>query len=267
MDFAERYGPWALIAGGSEGTGASFARKLAARGLNLVLIARRQEPLAALAAEIGNEFGVACIAVSIDLAKDDASVKVIEAVGSREVGLFINNAGSDTNSSLFLDRELDGWEQLIRLDVMNVMRNCHHFGRRMRERGRGGIILVGSGACYGGLNGIAVYCGVKSFDLCFGEGLWAELRDQGVDVLNLVLGQTDTPAHRLLREQLGLPTPQGMAAADDVAELGLARLRHGPVCNWGSGDEDPGFGPISPAQRRSRILAVEEASKAYARKQ
>jgi short-subunit dehydrogenase len=267
VDFAKRYGPWGLIAGASEGTGASFARKLAARGLNLVLIARREAPLAALAAEIRNQSGVDCVTASIDLAKDDASARVIEAVGSREVGLFINNAGSDTNNALFLDAELESWEALARLDTMNVLRNCHHFGRQMRARGRGGIILVGSGACYGGLTGKAVYCGVKSFDLCFGEALWAELRHQGVDVLNLVLGQTDTPEHRRILKELGLPVPQRMAAADDVAELGLARLQHGPICNWGSGDEEPGFAPTSPAQRRARILAIEEAAKAYTRKQ
>lgn len=267
MEFAKRYGPWGLIAGASEGTGASFARKVAARGLNLVLIARREGPLSALAEEIRDRFGVECVTASIDLAKDDAAAKVARAAGSREVGLFINNAGSDMNSALFLDGELDSWDQLARLDVMNVMRNCHHFGRQMRERGRGGIILVGSGACYGGLYGKAVYCGVKSFDLCFGEGLWAELRGYGVDVLNLVLGQTDTPAHRRILEELGVPIPQRMAAADDVAELGLTRLPHGPICNWGSGDEEPGFAPASPAQRRSRILAIEEASKVYTRKQ
>jgi short-subunit dehydrogenase len=266
MNFAERYGPWAVIAGASEGTGACFARRLAAQGLNLVLIARREGPLASLAQEIRDKFNVECATASVDLAKADASALIAEAVGAREVGMFINNAGGDTSNAFFLDGELETWERLAQLDVMNVFRNCHHFARPMRERGRGGIILVGSGACYGGLTGKAMYSGVKSFDLCFGEALWAELRDAGVHVLNLILGRTDTPEHRRTLKELGLPVPAGMAAADDVAALGLARLPYGPICNWGSGDEEPGMAPASPASRRARILAIEEASKAYTRK-
>jgi uncharacterized protein len=266
MEFAKHYGPWGLIAGASEGTGASFARKLAARGLNVILIARREGPLATLAEGIRTEFGVECICASIDLANDDASARMIQVIEGREIGIFVNNAGGDTNNSLFLDADLEKWERLARLDALNVMRNCHHWGRQMRARGRGGIILVGSGACYGGLAGLAVYSAVKSFDLCFGEALWAELRGHGVDVLNLVLGQTDTPEYRRVLKELGLPVPHGMAAADDVAELGLAQLQNGPICNWGSGDEELGFSPTSPAFRRTRILAIEEASKAYARK-
>lgn len=264
MDFAY-YGPWALIAGASEGIGAAFARQVAAGGLNLVLIARREGPLHALADEIRQQFGVECVTASIDLASDDGSRKVIEAVGSREIGLFINNAGGDPTNALFLDEAVESWEKLNLLDTMNVLRNCHHFGRRMRERGRGGILLVGSGACYGGLTGKSVYSGVKAFDLCFGEGLWGELRGHGIHVLNLILGRTDTPAHRRNLRELGQPVPTGMAQSEDVARLGLDRLAFGPVCNWGSADDEAGFAPASPAERRNRILAIEASSRAYAK--
>jgi len=266
MSFVEKYGPWALIAGASEGTGACFARKLAARGLNLVMLARREPPLAALAAEIEAEFGVQCVTASIDLSQDGASAKVIEAVDGREIGLFINNAGSDYNNANFLEQTLAGWEALAQLDVMNVLRNTYYFAGKMRARRRGGIILVGSGACYGGLSGKAVYSAVKSFDLCLGEALWAELRHDGVDVLNLILGQTDTPAHRQILAELGLPVPANLASADAVAELGLERLPHGPICNFGSADDEPGVAPNSPAHRRARILAVEKASQVYTKK-
>jgi uncharacterized protein len=266
MTFADRYGPWALIAGASEGTGASFAHKLAAHGINLLLIARREGPLDALSRDIRARFSIDCVTASIDLAADEASQKIIAVAGSRDVGLFINNAGGDPYSSTFLDGELGDWEKLMRLDTMTVMRNCHHFGRLMRARGRGGIILVGSGVCYGGLSGKAIYSGVKAFDLCFGEALWAELRGYGIDVLNLVLSKTDTPEHRRVLAECGLPVPNDMASADDVAQLGLERLPHGPVCNWGSGDDEKGFSPNTPAQRRAHILAVEEISKAYTRR-
>ena len=94
-DFASRYGAWALITGASEGTGAAFARELAGRGLKLILIARREEPLRALAEEIGASGGE-CVTAAVDLAQPGAAERVIAAAGDREVGLFIANAGADT---------------------------------------------------------------------------------------------------------------------------------------------------------------------------
>ena len=263
MAFKDKYGPWALITGASEGTGSAFAHNLAGRGFNLILIARRQQPLAELGTAIRAK-GVECVTASVDLSALDATKQIAAAAAGREVGLFIANAGADTNGAMFLDHDIANWDQLVNLNVVSTMRNCHHFGQAMRARGRGGIIIVGSGACYGGLNGIAVYSAVKAFDLCFGEALWAELRHHGVDVLNLILGRTDTPAHRRLMERNGQPIPEGMARPVDVAEIGLARLPHGPVYNWGQDDETAGYAPNSPAQRRARIIAIEELSKAYA---
>jgi short-subunit dehydrogenase len=260
--FSEKYGPWALITGASEGTGSAFAHRLADEGVNCILIARREEPLNQLAAEIRAK-GVECVAASVDLSALDATDRIVAAVAGREVGLLIANAGADTNGAEFLDGEVAAWDQLINLNVVSTMRNCHHFGGLMRGRGRGGIILVGSGACYGGLSGIAIYTGVKAFDLCFGEALWAELRHHGVEVLNLILGRTDTPAHRRLMERNGQPVPEGMAKPEDVAEIGLAQLPHGPVYNWGQTNDVAGMAPKSPDARRARIIAIEEMSRAY----
>jgi len=265
MNFAERYGPWALITGASEGTGSAFAHRLADEGINCILVARRQEPLEALAVEIRAK-GVECLTAAVDLSALDATDRIIAAVGAREVGLFIANAGADTNGSLFLDGAVANWDRLITLNVITTMRNSHHFAQAMRARKRGGIILVGSGACYGGIHGIAVYCGSKAFAVCFGEALWAELRHHDVHVLNLILTRTDTPAHRKLLERDGHAIPKGMADPDDVARVGLARLPNGPIHNWGEDEDTIGMSANSPAQRRARILAIEEKSGAYARK-
>ena len=260
MEFAERYGPWAVIAGASEGTGRSFADQVAARGLNCILIARRAGPLNVLAEELRARHRVECVIAAVDLAARDALSRVVEATAGRAVGLFINNAGSDTNDSKFLDGDIDNWEQLVERNVTSAMRMSHLFGKPMRDRGRGGIILVGSGACYGGATGMAVYAGTKAFDLCFGEGLWAELRPHGVHVLNLILGRTNTPMFRAFMAKRGLSVGEGAAEPDDVAKLGLERLPHGPVQNWGAADDQPGFAPISAAARRERILKIETAS-------
>lgn len=256
MTFSERYGSWALITGASQGTGASFAKQLASQGINCILIARREGPLAELKQEITKDYGVECITASVDLTAADAANQVIQATGDREVGLLITNAGADTNGSAFLDTDIANWRKLANLNIMTTMELCHYFGQKMRERQRGGIILVGSGACYGGIGGIAVYAGSKAFDLCFAEALWAELQPHNVDVLNLVLGRTDTPAHRELMERLGVPMPDGLASADEVAALGLERLPHGPIQNWGLKDDEPGYASASAADRRKRTLSL-----------
>src|SRR5580692_5957786 len=162
MAFKDKYGPWAVITGASEGTGSAFAHNLAGKGINLILIARRQQPLAELGAAIRAK-GVECVTACVDLSTLGATQQIVAAAAGREVGLFIANAGADTNGSMFLDNEIANWDQLVNLNVVSTMRNCHHFGRAMRARRRGGIIIVGSGACYGGLNGIAVYSASKAF--------------------------------------------------------------------------------------------------------
>lgn len=265
MTFLEKYGPWAVITGASEGIGSAFAQRLAEQGVNCILIARREAPLAALASDMRAK-GVEVVTALVDLSAPDAAQQVIAAAGARDVGLLIANAGADSNGSPFLDNDVANWDQLVTLNVTTTMRLAHHFGRSMRARGRGGILLVGSGACYGGLNGISVYSGAKSFVLCFGEGLWAELRHHGVDVLNLILGRTDTPAHRRLAERKGQVLPAGLASPDDVARIGLEQLPHGPVHNWGQANDMVGYAPNSPDARRERIIAIEQKAAAAVRK-
>ncbi len=265
-EFAGRYGPWALIAGASEGTGASFARQLAEKGLNLILVARREGPLEQLADELRETCGVECVTASIDLAREDAAERLSGAAEGREVGLLILNAGADPNGSMFLDNDIGNWGQLAMRNVMTVMRALHAFGGPMRERGRGGMIVVGSGACYAGLPGIGVYAASKAFDLVLCEALWAELQPHGVDVLSYVIGRTDTPAHRELMEARGMAIPEDLASSDEVARVGLERLPHGPVCNWGEADDEAIMSATSAAQRRQRVQAFAAEAARYAAK-
>lgn len=260
MNFTERYGPWALIAGASEGTGRAFALSLAAQGLPSILLARRTTPLVTLAAEIRARSGIDCVTATVDLAATDALDHIVAAVGEREVGLFIANAGSDPHGAQFLDRDVGVWLELIHRNVVTTLQCCHHFARPMRARRRGGILLVNSGACYGGGSFMSAYAASKAFMLGLGEALWSELRPFGVDVLNLVLSRTDTPALRALLADKGLPVPTVLASPDAVAEVGLARLPHGPIHNWGQDDAVAGFAILSARQRRARILAVDAAS-------
>ena len=267
MTFTSQYGPWALIAGASEGTGASFARQLGEAGLNLILVARRQAPLDALADEIRASHGVECVTATVDRALPDAVDRLADAAGDREVGLLLLNAGADPNGSMFLDNDLANWNALVARNVTTVMGACHQFGRPMRQRGRGGILVVGSGACYAGLPGISVYGATKAFDLLLCESLWCELKPHGVDVLHYVIGRTDTPAHRELMEARGMAIPDDLADADEVARIGLAHLGKGPVKNWDLTDDEAGWAGTPASARRARIEAAAAMVAAYAGKQ
>jgi short-subunit dehydrogenase len=136
---------------------------------------------------------------------------------------------------------------------------CHHFGRQMRKRGRGGLLIVNSGGCYGGGSFLTTYNACKGFLLNFSEGLWAELRPHGVDVLTIALNVTDTPNFRRILAKTGMPVPEQMASPDEVAEVALAQLPNGPVQNWGLAEDDDGFG-MSAAVRRARVLAMDAVS-------
>lgn len=261
MTFADRYGPWALIAGASEGTGAAFAHRIAAEGVRPILVARQEAALRKLATEIAAEHGAECLTIPVDLTAPDACARITAEVGAREVGLFVANAGADLNGREFLDGELPAWLDLVSLNVTAPLTLCHHFARQMRARRRGGIILLGTGVSYGGMKSLAVYSGAKSFLLGFGESLWSELRPHDVHVLNLMLGRTDTPAFRRALAEKGLPLPPGLADPRDVARTALERLPFGPVHNWGAADDQPGFAPTSPDDRRGRIARLEEIGK------
>ena len=235
MSYA-KYGPWAVVAGGSEGVGAEFARLLAGSGVNLVLVARKAEPLARTAADC-RELGVEVRTLATDLVESSAVAELTSLTEDLEVGLLIYNAGANTCSAEFLDAELADFQKVIDLNITTMMALVQHYGRAMRERRRGGILLVGSMSGYLGSVRHTVYGGVKAYGRIFAEGLWLELREHNVDVMELVLGVTRTPA--MERVGLNFDVP-GMRVAEpaDVAREGLDHLGDGPVHVAGGNAED-----------------------------
>jgi short-subunit dehydrogenase len=189
--FRARYGPWALVAGASEGIGAEFARRLAQRGLDLLLVARRNEPLADLAASVREEANVEVACVPFDLAHLDAEA-LRDLVGEREVGLVVYNAAQSLIGR-FLDQPLADKLRTIDVNCRGPLLMAHELGTAMARRGRGGIILMSSLAAFQGSPMIASYAATKAYDLVLAEGLWDELRTAGVDVLACCAGSTRTP--------------------------------------------------------------------------
>lgn len=219
----QKYGPWALITGGSEGVGAAAARMLAADGFNLVLVARKPEPLEALKAEL-EAAGAEVRIKSVDLASDDALAQVRSITDDIEVGLLFYNAGANSTRGNFVDLPREVTQQVIAVNVIGQADFARHYGKLMCERGRGGIILTGSTGGYTGSATIATYSAVKAFSRILSEGLWLECEPFGVDVVHLCIGFTATPA----MERLGLPI-EFAETSEEVARQGLVNLSNGPV--------------------------------------
>jgi short-subunit dehydrogenase len=250
-----KYGPWAVIAGGSEGVGAEFARQLAEDGFHLVLVARKPGPLNATA-ERCREAGVEVRALALDLLADDAVARIVEATADLDVGLLIYNAGASTCNEPFLDADLTEFTKVIDLNTTRMLELTQHFGRRLVARSRGGIMLVGSLSGYLGAVRHSVYSGVKAFSRVFAESLWLELRDHGVDVLELVLGVTRTPA--MERVGLNFDAPGFIVNEPaDVAREGLAHLGDGPVYVAGGNAERAA--QSSGPNRTAVVLGAHEA--------
>jgi uncharacterized protein len=255
MTDRDKYGPWAVIAGGSEGVGAEFARMLAQDGFNLVLIARKPGPLEDTA-QMCRGLGVEARAIALDLL-DPASVsRIADATAELEVGLLIYNAGASTCNEPFLQADLVEFQKVLDLNVTRMMELVQHFGRPMAARRRGGLIIVGSLSGYMGADRHSVYAGAKAFSRMFAESLWLELREHNVDVLELVLGVTRTPA----MERIGLNfDAPGMLVntPTEVAREGLDNIAAGPVVVAG-GNADRAVTNSAPDRARV-VLETHEA--------
>ena len=239
VTFATKYGPWALVAGASDGVGAAFAKGLAQRGVNVVLLARRQGALEQVAAEIESETSAQTRTLAVDLAQPDAASTIAAATGDLEIGFLVYCAGADPDFAPFLANPIGAAEAMVQRNCMVPMQLCHHFAPAMVERGSGGIVIFGSGAGLAGGPNMVAYGASKAFDMVFAEALWAELHDKGVDVLGLILGKTNTPALRQLehsRGQISSPDdlPVGAATVDEVIAEAFENLTNGPT--WMAGE-------------------------------
>jgi short-subunit dehydrogenase len=252
VSLRERYGPWAVVLGGSEGIGAAFARRLAADGMHVVVVARNAATLAAAASE-ARALGVEVRELPLDLTAPGAVGAVADATADVEVGLVVYNAGAVHGADEFLDAPVDAALHLVRLNCEGPVRAAHHFGSLMAARERGGILLVGSMSGVAGAGRTVTYGASKAFVQVFAEGLWYELRPRGVDVLALVAGATRTPAMArsgALVERFDPMDP------DDVAREGLEHLGDGPV--WLPNDNTRQF--FGELHAMSRADAVEAMS-------
>jgi hypothetical protein len=232
MSFRERYGPWALVAGASDGIGEAFARRLAEASLNVLLLARRAALLERLAAELAAKHGVEARALVADLTSADLDARVAEATRDLEVGLLVYNAGAVHGVGHLLDRPVEDALALVALNCRGPLLLAHRLGGAMRARGRGGIVLLTSMVALSGSSHVAAYAATKAFDWILAQSLWHELQPRGVDVLGVVAGATRTPS--LLASKPRLAPPLVPMEPDEVARGALAALGKGPL--WFAGE-------------------------------
>lgn len=235
-DFKEKYGPWALITGASAGIGLEFANKLAARGLNLILVARRKERLDAIAGNLKGSFNISVKTIQVDLEKANFINSIIDASEGLEIGLLVNNAGYALTGE-FLKHTLDEEQGLLHLNCRAPLMLTHLFGRKMVDMGRGGIIFVSSIAAFLPMPLWTHYSASKAYNLYLACGLYYELKERGVDVLALCPGHTKTE----FAEVAGIKT-KGMDVKP-VVNLALKSLGKKPHAVPGLGNRIITFMP------------------------
>ncbi len=210
----------ALITGASGGIGGAFARQLAARGKNLILVARSEERLKALAGELSAKYGIEAYVIAADLARPSAAAAIFaetERLGLA-VDLLINNAGYGKGGE-FTELPFDVQADMVRLNVNTLMELTHFYLPAMRQRRRGGVINIGSIASFQPVPYMAVYGGTKAFVLSFSEALAEEVAAEGVTVMALCPGATATG----FQATAGVwqDRRESMATADELVTAGL----------------------------------------------
>jgi short-subunit dehydrogenase len=188
----KRFGPWALVTGASSGIGREFARQIAASGINVVLVARREALLNEVGRAIAKDFKVQYRTVVADLSQAGFLENLAKATDDLDIGLVVSNAGTG-NPGEFLKIDREELESLLRLNTLAHLDIAHHFGQKLASRGRGGLLLVGAMGASNGLPYMANDGAAKAYVHSFGEALHVELKPLGVHVTVLPPGPTETP--------------------------------------------------------------------------
>jgi short-subunit dehydrogenase len=217
--FVARFGPWAVVTGASSGIGEAFARAIAERGVNLVLLARREDRLRKLAEQLQSRYAVSTRIVSVDLSQGDFLPVVEQATADLQIGLLVNSAGTATTGK-FLDNDLASELAMLEINNRAPLILAHHFGRSMQKQGRGGIIFVASTLAFAGIPSWTNYAASKAHELVFAEGLARELSSSGVSILALCPGATNT---ELWPAGTKLLFPMQPSAVADIALRKLGR--------------------------------------------
>jgi len=199
-DFKSKYGPWALVTGGSSGIGEEYARRFAELGLDVVIVARGKERLERVKGDLEKRYAVSVRALSADLRDPESIAEIEKATSDIEIGMLVSNAGYD-NAGALLINDLAEENRYINLNVYAPLNLAYVFGKKMTGRGRGGIIFTSSVFGYQGVPYGACYAASKAFVRTLGEALFIEYGDKGVDVLVVSPGHIHTGAQKNMADE------------------------------------------------------------------
>ena len=218
-----RYGEWALVAGASEGFGASFSAELARRGMKVAMVSRRGGLLEALAARLRGDYGVKTRCLAFDLAARDFATAIGNAVADLDLGILVYNAAY-VPVGQFVETDEEALEQVVRVNARGPLMLARALLPGMRERGRGAVVLVSSLAGLQGAPRVGAYSASKAFNIVLAEALWGELRKQGIDVSACCAGAMPTPGYLASTDRKS----PGMLSPDAAARQTLDALGKGP---------------------------------------
>jgi len=223
-----------LITGASSGIGEVFARRLAARGRNVLLVARSEEKLITLCNELGRSNSIRAQYVALDLSLPESPARLFEEAEKRglTIDLLVNNAGFGSFGD-FAKADLARELNMIDLNIKALVELAYRFLQPMRERKQGAIINVASTAAFQAVPFMATYAATKAFVLSFSEALWEENRAFGVKVMALCPGVTDTNFFEAARgEKPPARASQTPEEVVDTALRGLARGKSHVISGW-----------------------------------
>ncbi|PKL82955.1 MAG: oxidoreductase [Ignavibacteriae bacterium HGW-Ignavibacteriae-3] len=215
MLLKEKYGVWALITGASAGIGEEFAKRFASENINLILVARREEKLNKLAAELKTKNDIEVVSAPVDLSEPNFIVKLQSYIGDREISILVNNAGFGYNGE-FQKAELKNQIDMISVNCLAPTIITHNILQGMVNRKKGAIIFLGSLVGYQPTPFTTSYSATKAFNLFMGEGLWYELKKYNIDVLALNPGGTKTEFQKVANTSAG-PYPRDVSQVVDTA--------------------------------------------------
>jgi len=192
MSLKHKYGSLALVAGASEGIGAAYAEYLAKEGIDLILVARRKEPLEQFAAMLKEKYQINADYICCDLASTNAAQELHSALQGKEINLLVYNAALSYIGP-FEKNSIEHHNQIAQANMLTPLNLLQLFGSEMLNKGKGAIILMASLAGFQGSGFLSVYAASKAFDRVLAESLWYEWKDKGVDVIACCAGATATP--------------------------------------------------------------------------
>ena len=192
MSLTAKYGKLALVAGASEGIGAAYAHYLAKAGMDVVLVARRKEPLEVLATALQQQYQIRTTVICCDLAEQHAAQFIYDTLAGKEINILVYNAALSYIGA-FENNSIAHHNQIAQANMITPMNLLQLFGDDMLKKGKGAFIIMASLAGFQGSGFLAAYAASKAFDRVLAESLWYEWKDRGVDVIACCAGATSTP--------------------------------------------------------------------------